>query len=395
MLISMTNLVQLRKNAPSDLLRVALASRCLYVVAMPLIYQSVHIDISEYTYPCHLTESRRPTSQSLRTLIARLSAGPSVRALIRNIHVFGRDGFHTNILELLQCWLAELGQLVSFSWDVDGFFPTILLETLAQHSPKIHLHMRTDISNSDVRREWKVLRLAPNMLRSLRVCMPNDESQSGRQKARQAKEKLFWALKNCPGLQSLSTYAYQGYEDKYDKPRHGPSGQWHNVYFEDSLPQLSELSIADKTFGADDLLMWGGKEGWTNLKRITLWDDRLLRCFRGSEHSLRSIHLIDARQGYEYALVEMCSRTIKLTELKIQTDISGLPFRALKICGRSLTTLAIHSHKQFSDAWQEMQDVSPLFLQAVQHLCPRLTNLASNLRWPPDSMASLQVHYLF
>lgn len=191
-----------------------------------------------------------------------------------------------------------------------------------------------------------------------------------------AKRKLFWVLKNSPGLQSLTTDAPQ---EHIEKRGHGPLASWHDVKLGFPLPQLLELSIADKTFEIDDLSTWGAKEGWTKLKKITLCDSRLLCGLHGCEQSLRSIHLIDAKEGYESALVVMCSRTMRLTELEIQTEISRLPFSALEICGASLITLAVHPHKESAEGCLSVQDTPLDFLQATQRYCPAVTSLAINL----------------
>lgn len=185
---------------------IALVSRRLYMVTMPLIYQSVHIHLSEYprSPSCYLTESHK--------LIARLSAGPSVRALIKNIHVSGPSALDPDDLDLLHSWLPQLSQLVSIYWNVDGPCPTTLLNVIGKHWPGIHLHIRTDISycdKDDIKQQRRFLKLAPNMLRSLQICMPRDEYSEGGV----AKKMLFWALKNCPGLQSLTTYISRGFWD--------------------------------------------------------------------------------------------------------------------------------------------------------------------------------------
>ena len=355
---------------------IALVSRRLYMVAMPLIYQSVYIDLSRSTssLSSSLTESR--------TLMARLSAGPSVRALIKNIHVSERGALDPDVRDLLHSWLPQLSQLVSIYGNVDGPCPTTLLNVIGKHWPGIRLHIRTNISyrdQDDIKQQRRFLKLAPNMLRSLQICMPNDECSEGGV----AKKKLFWALKNCPGLQSLTTYISPGFWDLLNKDFISGPQKWKRVKLGGPLPQLSEITIADATFGIKDLLKWGGKEGWTKLKKISVWDHRLLDVFQGCEHSLRSIHLIDAKIGYEDALVKICLRTIRLIELKIKTSNSRLPFRALKICGASLITLAIHSRSE---------SISLDFLQAIPRLCPRLTNVTTSLRWPPDNSVTSRAH---
>ncbi|KAF6225888.1 hypothetical protein HO133_009890 [Letharia lupina] len=205
----------------------------------------------------------------------------------------------------------------------------------------------------DIKKDWKVLRLAPNMLRSLHVCMPNYPYDRVGKEARVAKSKLLWALRSCPGLHSLTTYDPNVYRNNRGL---GASEPWHDLKPEFLLPQLAELTIADRTFEVDDLLKWGAKGGWTKLIKITLWDDRLLYGFQGCEQSLRSISLLHTKAGNENALVSICSRTIRLTELKIKTEESRLPFSALMICGPSLETLAIHPHRDALDNWINMQD---------------------------------------
>ncbi len=368
------------------------------MLVTPLIYDSIRIDVSEYTYIYSQTRDSKRIKQPLHGLIKRLSAGPSVRALVRNIRVSSRGRAHPDILELLLSWLPELTQLVSFSWDNDGSFPTPLLKGLAQHWPRNRLHMRTSISKCNISKDWKVLRLAPSMIRTLQVCMPNDASQSGQKQGRVAKERLLQVLNNCPGLQSLSTYGFNGYKERNSTSRRGPSGPsglWHHAKLQYPLPQLLELSIADRTFEVDDLLAWGAKEGWAKLKKITLWDHRLLYGCRGCENSLQSINLIDANEGYEDTLAKVCSRTIRLTELKIRTGIHRLLLSALEICGHSLTAFAIHPHIDVGGCWPRVTDVPLGFLKAIQRHCPELTSLAMSLSRPRDSSVSFESYRSF
>ena len=389
MLVGVAKDTKLRDDDISDLLPVALVSRHFYRITMPLIYQTIQIDISDSHHPFY-ARGVVPTRRDTSPLVTRLSAGPSIRALVKNIQVFGREGVHPNTLRLLLSWLPEFSQLKSFSWDVDGSFPTALLEGLAQHRPRLGLHMRTQINESNIRKDWESLKLPPTMIRSLQICMPSFQSGRGNQ-ALVAKRELFWVLRNCPGLQTLSTYGCVN--NKYRDPSYRrrpirPLERGPDVKLEFPLPQLLELSIADSTFETDDLLSWGANEGWAKLKKITLWDDRLLYSFHGCEHSLRSIHLIDARPGYEDALGSICLRTTRLTELKVETELSRLPFSVLEICGSSLRTLAVHPYSDRGGYWTSKQDVSLAFLLAVQRFCPGLTNFASNLCRPSRSLAS-------
>ncbi|KAL9136201.1 MAG: hypothetical protein Q9175_002590 [Cornicularia normoerica] len=209
------------------------------------LFQGIRIDISGYNLSYTRTVVRRSTKRPLSKVIARLFAGPTVRALVRKIHVFGRGGVHPGALRLLLSWIPEFIQLTSFSWDGDGSFPTTMLDSLGHHWSKGHLHTRTSFSKWHITDNWSVLKLAPNMLRSLQVCMPNSPYDRVGKEARMAKRKLFWVLKNSPGLQSLTTYAPQ---EHIEKRGHGPSASWHDVKLGFPLPQLLELSIADKPF---------------------------------------------------------------------------------------------------------------------------------------------------
>ena len=391
MVIGITDVIKLRDDALPDLLPAALVSRHFYIIAMPLIYQNITIEISEWSYSqAYKRYVKRPPS----AFVTQLSTGPTVRALVRNIHAFGRMGVHPDTLELLQSWLPHLSHLVSFSWDVDGFFPTALLECLGRRWPSSALHMRTIMPSCNIRKEWKILKVAPNMLRSLQVNMPKSGERSGNKEAFMAKKRLFWALSHCIGLRSLTTYYTRDSARNHHQYRLGlseRSGSWQDVKLECPMPKLFELSIADKTI---DVLALVAKGGLTKLKKSTLWDHRLLHSFLGHEQSLRSINLVDARPGYESALAKMCSHTMNLTELKIRTENSRLPFSVLEICGHSLNTKAVHPHKDRGDYQGAMQDISLDFLRAIQCLCPKLTDLASNLRWPPDSPASHPVQCL-
>ena len=396
--MGIANSIKLREYGLWYLLSAALVSRHLYMLVMPLIYDTICIDASEYTYIYSQAEDTKRIKQPLHTLITRLSAGPSVRALVRNIQVSSSGRAHPDILKLLLSWLPELSQLVSFSWDNDCPFPTPLLKGLARHWPSTRLHMRTSISKCNISRDWKVLRLAPRMIRTLQVCMPNDASQSGQKKWRVAKEKLLQVLNNCPGLQSLTTYGYNGYRERNSFRRRGPSGLsglWHDAKLQYPLPQLLELSIADRTFEVDDLLAWGANEGWAKLRKITLWDHRLLHGCRGCENSLQSINLIEMDDEYEDTLAKVCSRTTRLTELNIRTVIRRLPLSALEVCGHSLRAFAIHPHIDVGGRWTRATDVPVGFLEAIQRHCPELTSLAITLRRPRDSSVSFESYRSF
>lgn len=399
-MIDIANVIKLRDDAIQDLLPVALVSRHFYTITVPLIYQNITLDISRYVLSQPYPEDGKYVLRPLSALATRLSAGPSVRALVRNVHVIGRMGASPEALELLQYWLPRFSQLISFSWDLDCPLPTTMLECLGRHWPSSHLHMRTSIAKCDIRKDRKTLELAPHMLRSLQVNMPNCGSREGEKEARITKQRFFWALNNCPGLQTLTTYFAWNSRDKYKRPPHpasrssgpsGPPGLWHDIKLESPLPQLLELSVADRTFEVDDLLTWGAKGGWKKLKKITVWDHRLLQGFNGCEQSLRSIRLIDAKQGWEDNIGKICSRTMNLTELKIRTEDSRVPVSILEICGPSLTTLAIH-HQDRGNDWSYIKDTPFKFLRAIQRLCPKVTNLALNLCWPLDSLASFPAY---
>ena len=381
MLSGLADHVKLCDNDLFNLLPVAMVSRYLYNITMPLIYQSIQIDISGYSNSSSYTEDHLPTKRYIDPLVTRLSVSPSTRAMVRKIRVFSKDGVHPNTLKLLLSWLPKCSQLQSFSWDVHGLFPSTLLEQLAQQCPRLHLQMRTGLSKSSVKKDWKFLMIAPSILCSLQICMPKDLS-GDEDEADLAKKELFWVLRNCPSLQSLSTYSYSNRKHKSHTNRRGPPlplGSWRDEKPECPLPQLLELSITDSTFEADDLWTWGAHNGWAKLKKITLWDEGLLNSFFGCEHSLRSINLIDANLGYEDPLGRICLRTTELRELKLRTDVFRLPFSVLETCGSSLRTLAVHPHPN---------SVPLRFLLAVQRFCPRVTNLATNLGKPYKSLVS-------
>ena len=332
---------------------------------MPLIYECVKLDISRYTFTHRLyltPQKSRPLP--LNSLFARLSSSPSVRTLVRRIRVLKRGVAHPAALDLLLSLIPEFSQLTSFTWDDDCQIPTTALNMFSQHWPRAQLHIRTKSPVDKISRDWQMFRQAPNMLQSLKICIPSARTSHYGSVHREAKRKLFWVLNSCPGLQCLSTYS------DFDCGLHdGPRGSWHKVKFVGPLPQLLELSITDRTFSVSDLLQWGRGNGWLNLRKITLWESGLLSGLRGCEQSLRSIQLIGTKEGYENDLMEICSRTRRMTELKINTPRSRYPTSTLAICGASLVTLAVHCPSQIARA--------PLdFLEVIQRHCPLLVNLA-------------------
>ena len=233
--------------------------------------------------------------------------------------------------------------------------------------------MRTMFPAGKISPGWQIFRQATNILRSLQICMPSAPANHYGPENLAAKRKLFWVLNSCPGLQCLSTYDIQ---DSTRSLSDGPTGSWHNVKFGGPLPQLFELSITDRTFSISDLLEWGRDNGWKKLKKITLWESGLLCGFRGCERSLRSIRLIGTKEGYENDLAEICSRTWSLTESKINTHESRLPFSTLATCGASLVTLAVH----LPTGHLLNSVTTPLdFLNVIRRRCPLLTNLALDL----------------
>ena len=245
-----------------------------------------------------------------------------------------------------------------------------VLNTIGQHWPGAHLHLRTIFPLGKISTDWQIFKQAPNMLRSLQIYMPSVSDNSYGVVDLEAKRKLFWVLNSCPGLRCLSTY------DVLDSLRKEPLGSWHEVKFRGPLPQLLELSVTDRTFSVSDLLQWGREDGWKNLKKIKLWDSGLLSGLRGCERSLQSIQLISTKEGYEKDLAEICSRTWRLTELKINTHRSGFPTSTLAICGASLVTLAVH----LSACHPSQIETAPLhFLEAIQRHCPLLVNLALDI----------------
>ena len=337
---------------------------------MPLIYECIRIDISRYTFTYRRNfDNQKSSILPLNTLVARLSASPSVRAFVRQIRVFKRGVAHPDALDLLLSWIPEFSQLISFTWDDDCQIPMTVLNTIGQHWPGGHLHLRTMFPRQIIP-DWQILRQAPNMLRSLQIHMPGVPANHYGSVNLEAKRKLFSVLSSCPSLQCLSTY------NDLDAYKDGPTGSWHEVKFGGPLPQLSELSITDRTFSVSDLLQWGRNDGWKNLKKITLWESGLLSGLRGCERSLRSIRLIGAKEGYESDLAEICSRTWRLTELKINTHHSGFPISTLGICGASLVTLAVHRTTGYPT---QVHNASLDFLKVIQRNCPLLVNLALDI----------------
>lgn len=339
---------------------------------MPLIYECIRIDISKYPYTRRSLATQKSIILPLDTLVARLSASPSVRAFVRQIRVFKRGVAHPDALDLLLSWIPEFSQLISFTWDDVCQIPITVLNTFGQHWPGAHLHLRTTFPLGKISTDWQVFKQAPNMLRSLQIHMPHVAADPYGSINLEAKRKLFWVLNSCPGLQYLSTY------NVLDSYKDGPTGSWHEVKFGGPLPQLSELSITDRTFSVSDLLQWGRKDGWKHLKKITLWESGLLSGLRGCERSLRSIRLIGAKEGYESDLAEICSRTWRLTELKINTHRSGFPISTLAICGASLVTLAVLVNRPTGHPTQ-VQNASLDFLKVIQRNCPLLVNLALDI----------------
>ncbi|KAM0795975.1 hypothetical protein BDR22DRAFT_893663 [Usnea florida] len=365
--------IQLRDDAPSNLLPTAQVTRQFYMILMPLIYECIRLDISLYTFTQSLyfaPQKSRPLP--LDTLVARLSSSPSIRAFVRQIRVFKRGVAHPDALDLLLSLIPEFSQLTSFTWDDDCQIPTTALNIFSQHWPRAQLQIRTMSLVGNISRDWQMFRQAPNMLRSLQICIPSARTNHYGSVHHEAKRKLFWVLNNCPGLQCLSTYSDQDFSCGLHD---GPRGSWHKVKFGGPLPQLLELSITDRTFSVSDLLQWGRGNGWLKLKKITLWESGLLSGLRGCEQSLRSIQLIGTKEGYENDLMEICSRTRRMTELKINAPRFRYPTSTLAICGASLVTLAVHCPREIPRA-------PPLdFLEAIQRHCPLLVNLALDARF--------------
>ena len=194
------------------------------------------------------------------------------------------------------------------------------------------------------------------------------------------KTQLFWVLTKCPRLRSLTTYTDGGH-NLHNNPLWPP---WPAVNFEQPLPQLSELSISD------DVEHWGAKQGWAKLEKVTLWNYRTLLSLHGCEQSLKTIHLLSVEKPYDGIEAEFCSRNTNITELKITIKGAQFPFSILKVCGPSLTTLTIHPYPGFWEDWRHIENISLNFLEAIKRLCPKLTSLSTNLRWPTDSVASFQ-----
>ena len=370
----MANALKLRNDAPSDFLLTAQVTRQFYMILMPLIYEYIRFDISRYnfTYRQYLAP-QKSRILPLDTLVARLSESPSVRAFVRQIRVFKRGVAHPDALDLLLSWIPEFNQLNSLTWDDDCQVPMTVLNTFSQHWPRAHLHIRAMSPVGKISTDWQIFRQAPNMLRSLQICMPSVPANHYGSVDLEAKRKLFWVLKSCPGLQCLSTYDTQ---DLWRSLQGEPIGSWHRVKFGGPLPRLLELSIADRTFSASDLLQWGREDGWINLRKITLWESSLLSGLRGCEQSLRSIQLIDTKEGYENDLAKICAHTRGLTELKINTHRLGYPISTLATCGASLVTLAV----RHPIGHRTQVSTAPLeFLKAIQRHCPLLVNLALDI----------------
>ena len=372
--VDIANALKLRNDAPSNLVPSAQVTRQFYMILMPLIYESIRLNISWYTFthPRYLAPQKSSTLP-LDVLVARLSASPSVRAFVRQICIFKRDVAHPNALDLLLSWLPEFSQLNSLTWDDDCHIPRTVLSTLSQHWPRAHLHIRTMFPVGKISTDWQVFRQAPNMLRSLQICMPSVRANHYGSVNPEPKRKLFWVLNSCPSLQCLSTY---GDQDCSSSLQDEPTGSWHKVKFGGPLPQLLELSIADRTFSTSDLLQWGREDGWIKLKKITVWESGLLSGLRGCEESLRSIQLIGTKEGYEKDLAEICSRTQRLTELKINTFPFEYPVSTLATCGASLVTLAVH----VPIGRPTQVATAPLnFLKSIQRHCPLLVSLAMDI----------------
>lgn len=183
MLIGIANATKLRDDTISSLLSVALVSRRIYMIAMPLIYKSIRIDISGYTYSSSHTDGRQCIERPVSTLVVRLSAGPSVRAMVRSTDVFSRTAIHPETLARLQSMVPSLSQLESLSWDVDGSFPAAFLEPLRQRWPKSHLHIRTDFYDCNIAKDWISRKLAPHMLCFLQVPSSPSMEKRGRNQA--------------------------------------------------------------------------------------------------------------------------------------------------------------------------------------------------------------------
>ena len=376
--------LKLRDESLSSLLPVALVSHYFYGIATRLIYESIKIDVSTSFASDVRGENCSVVKKHFGTLGARLSAGVSVRALVRNVHFFGQEVVNLEFVELLKSWISKFSQLHSLSWNVDGRFPTTLLKILDHRWPKIHLHVRT-IFYMD-KKEWETLTRAPDMLRSLHVCMPEDTGDESTPIAKAAKQNLFRVLNKCRCLRSLGTYV-SGSQSGY---RINAFGSWVDVKLESPLPRISEISIADKTFERKDLLTWGSNGGWARLKKITLLEHHLLDGFDGCDQSLRSIHLIDATVGYENALNRMCSRATRLIELRIRSTIDQLPLTTLKNYGDSLKILGLHPYGFSTAPRMNKEDISLTSLKCVQDHCPKLIEFSTNLDSPLESPASVQ-----
>ena len=155
------------------------------------------------------------------------------------------------------------------------------------------------------------------------------------------KKAFLWGFKKCPNIKSLSVHMRN---PGFGIDGQGEQKQWLGFKHDDTLPQLSEMSITSRVFGPRDMQVWGEKGGWTRLQRVTLRDPLYLHYLQGYEKSLRSIHIINPSSEVEEPLSGICQRVVRLDTLAISgREFVAFPLGALKACGNPLKLLDVHT----------------------------------------------------
>lgn len=349
----------------STLLRLAQVSRQFYVLVLPMIYRSLHVNARW-----------KSQKRKLEALATRLATRTEVVSFVREIHIDDIYRDEEFVEQFLTDLIPNLTQLDAFYWSPAGkdFLQTVKL--IHRHWPRCQLHpLYIDIGSS-VGRE--MVNIFPHMLRDFRLSLPV-EPRSGQT----AKVNFIHAIKHCPNMQTLEVYQHSS--------RCVSFGPWMDskarldISSGDKLSRPSEVRIMSLSIPWDDFRQWGKAGGWSNLRKLTLRDAEWLDLFQGCEATLRSLRLVDAsEEAVEDSMLDsFCANLAGLKEMGIIGRYATIPLKTLRGHGAPLERLEVHRYnpgEQPSTDIASCNATQPLIgVDGLDQWCPNLSYIALDI----------------
>ncbi|PSN64656.1 hypothetical protein BS50DRAFT_636800 [Corynespora cassiicola Philippines] len=365
-----------------DLVNLSKVCFSLYMLCVPWIYRTVWIKFSKASH------------QDLLTRLTR--SGSQLPSYIRHLFVYQTSETTQKQLQEIGVLLTRVTNLQSLEWFSYRQVSPLILDRLSITSPRtnVKIHAKQTLpkawdNGAPLNAGFKYTSASSSLITFTYAPGTN-------QRYPELKKDMVAFLKNTPTLKTLVIdFNRSQPEFTYPKMTH--------VFRGAKLPRLEalQLFLLPEFFTREELNLWAGPGGWTELKDLALQDMELLTEFIGKVPNLESLSLYPPTEDEDLDFVEQymstLSPSLKRTLGKVRNFVYVYPTHNPSPLSRHLipTPILSHiprtvrdldiSHAIYLDSLPNLSLKVPTSceLLALASLCPALTSLTLDLAIRP------------